>query len=259
MTKKTIFDYQAQVGLTKHMGGLEATEKLIHHSDIKSEHEVLEVGCGVGQTTVLLVKRIGCRVVAVDISEAMIEYAQKYAKKEGVSDKIEFRQGDISELPSEDERFDALFCESVTVLAPDHRKAIQEYTRVLKPGGLVGINEVLYLKDSPPDEIIDWIAHDASGGGHTRHMDSWKALLEEAGLQLDFFEVHPPDIRNELSGLIKRYGCGHFLKVMMQILWTYITDPEYRTFVRELQRGGVVPENLTEYVGYGLFVARKSL
>jgi ubiquinone/menaquinone biosynthesis C-methylase UbiE len=257
MTKKNIFDYQAEVGLTKHMGGLEATEKFIHQCEIGSEDSVLDVGCGVGQTAVLLVKRCGCHVTGVDISEGMIKSATERARKYGVTDRTEFRQGDISNLPFDDDRFDVVLSESVTTLAPDHAKAIREYSRVLKPGGALGLNETLYLKENPPEEIIAWIAKDASGGAHTRQVESWNTLIQDAGFRIETMEVHPPDIGQELKGLFKRYGCLGYLGIMARTFRMYLRDPEYRTFVREIQQEGVVPKNLNEYFGYGLFVARK--
>jgi ubiquinone/menaquinone biosynthesis C-methylase UbiE len=257
MTKKTIFDYQAEVGLTKHMGGLEATEKFIRQCEIGPEDSVLEVGCGVGQTSVLLVKRCGCRVTGLDISKAMIKSASDRARKSGVEDRTEFKQGDISDLPFEGDLFDVVLSESVTSFAPDHAQAIREYARVLKPSGLLGFNEGLYLKDDPPEEIIAWFSQDASGGGHTRTLESWKTLLQDAGFRIESLEVHPPDIGQELKGLLKRYGCIGYLGIMARIFRMYLQDPEYRMFVREVQEGGVVPKNLFEYFGYGLFVARK--
>jgi ubiquinone/menaquinone biosynthesis C-methylase UbiE len=257
MAKKTIFDYQAEVGLTKHMGGLEATEKFIHQCEIGPEDSVLDVGCGVGQTAVLLVKRCGCNVTGLDISEGMIKSATERARKYGVTDKTDFRQGDISNLPFDDNHFDVVLSESVTTLAADHAKAIREYARVLKPGGALGLNETLYLKENPPEEIVTWISKDVSGGAHTRHVESWKSLLREAGFRIESFESHPPDIGQEFKGLLKRYGCLGYLGIMARILRLFLRDPEYRTFAREIQKGGVIPKNLNEYLGYGLFVARK--
>jgi ubiquinone/menaquinone biosynthesis C-methylase UbiE len=257
MTKKNVFDYQAEVGLTKHMGGLEATEKFIRLCEIGPEDSVLDVGCGVGQTAVLLVKRCGCHVTGVDISEGMINSAIKRARKHAVIDKTDFRQGDISHLPFDDDYFDVVLSESVTTLAPDHAEAIREYGRVLKPGGLLGLNETLYLKENPPEEIIAWIAQDASGGAHTRHVESWKKLIQDAGFQIETFEVHPPEIGQELKGLLKRYGCIGYLGIIARMFRLYLRDPEYRSFAREIQKEGVVPKNLFEYYGYGLFVARK--
>ncbi|NIS79883.1 MAG: methyltransferase domain-containing protein [Anaerolineales bacterium] len=256
MSKTTVFDYQAQVGLTKHMGGLAATETLIRLCGIEAAHEVLEVGCGVGQTSVLLVKRCGCRVVGVDLRPGMLAFAEARARKHRVSDRTEFRVGDITDLPFGDKKFDVVFGESITVFAPDHAKAIHEYARVLKHGGVLGLNETVWLK-TPPPEIEAWMSRELSGGAHTRTVGDWGALMEGADLSLDVSQVHAYDIRTELRGMLQRYGCGGYLVVVLRQIGLYIRDPDYRSFVREIQQDRVIPENLDEYLGYGLFVARK--
>jgi SAM-dependent methyltransferase len=256
MSKPSVFEYQAQVGLTKHMGGLAATETLMRLCEIEPDHEVLEVGCGVGQTSALLAKRCGCRLVGVDIREGMIEFARKRARRHGLSDRTEFRLGDISNLPFEEERFDVAFGESITVFATDHAKAIMEYARVLKPGGAVGINETIWLKPPPP-EILAWLSQDLGGEAHTDVVEGWKALFEKAGLRIETAQANPINIRQEARGLLQRYGLGGFLGAMGRMLGLYLQDPEYRAFSRETRDVGVTPKNITEYLGYGLFVARK--
>jgi cyclopropane fatty-acyl-phospholipid synthase-like methyltransferase len=61
----TFFDFAAEVGLTKHIGGVEATEALIELCHIDRGKYVLDVGSGVGVTPCYIAKRIGCRVVGV--------------------------------------------------------------------------------------------------------------------------------------------------------------------------------------------------
>lgn len=63
------FDFAAEVGLTKHIGGVAATEMLIDLCHIGKGSKVLDVGCGVGVTACYLAKKWGCSVVGVDISE----------------------------------------------------------------------------------------------------------------------------------------------------------------------------------------------
>jgi ubiquinone/menaquinone biosynthesis C-methylase UbiE len=259
MKGKTVFDYQAQAGLTKHMGGLAATEKLIRMCGIDADHEVLEVGCGVGQTSALIAERTGCRLIGLDISEGMLEFARRRARSAGVADRTEFRLGDITDLPFEDERFDVVFGESITVFAPDHAKALEEYVRVVKPGGAVGINEVAWLKTPVPPEFEAWLSQDLAAGSHTRSVESWQTLLETVGMRVESVEANAIDVREETRGLLQRYGLGGMLGVFGRILRMYIRDPEYRSFVRESQEGGLIPENLSEYVGYCLLVARKPL
>ena len=82
------FDFAAEVGYTKHLGGVEATEKLVELCHIEAGKYVLDVGCGAGATAVYLTKRHGCRVAGVDISERMIERAKETASREGLADEI---------------------------------------------------------------------------------------------------------------------------------------------------------------------------
>ena len=69
----TFFDFAAEVGLTKHIGGIAATEALIELCKIGKASYVLDVGCGVGVTACFIAERVGCRVVGVDILEKMVE------------------------------------------------------------------------------------------------------------------------------------------------------------------------------------------
>ena len=129
------------MGITKHYGGYKASDTLYALCHLDSAKEVLEVGCGIGVGPVYIAKRYGCQVVAVDISEKMLNWARKRARREGVSELITFRQADILELPFEDGRFDAVIVESVLAFVENKKKAVQEVMRVTKPGGYMGINE----------------------------------------------------------------------------------------------------------------------
>ena len=256
MPKRTVFDYQAYAGLTKHLGGLEATEELIRLCEISSDDEVLEVGCGVGQTASLLAKRIGCHVVGVDLSPAMVERARERARREGVNDRTEFRVANIIDLPFEDDRFDAVYGESVTPFTTDHARAIMEYTRVVKPGGRVGLNEATWLQP-PSQDLIAWFAQDMAANATTHTAEGWEALFEGAGLQDITVRTSTINTRDEVRGLLRRFGCRGFLQSAWRALAIYVRSSEYRDFVRETREGGVVPQDTIAYLGYGLYIGRK--
>ena len=61
----TFFDFAAEVGLTKHIGGVEATEALMELCHIGTGKYVLDVGCGAGVTPCFIAQRYDCRVVGV--------------------------------------------------------------------------------------------------------------------------------------------------------------------------------------------------
>jgi len=66
-------DMQAEVGVTKHIGGFEATNELLSLCHVEDAREVLNVGCGIGVGSTTIAKKYDCHVVGVDISEKMID------------------------------------------------------------------------------------------------------------------------------------------------------------------------------------------
>ena len=251
------FDFAAEVGLTKHLGGLKATEEMIELCHIGPDSYVLDVGCGAGATPAFIAKTIGCRVVGVDISEGMVQRSWEYAKREGVLDRVEFRVADAQDLPFEDNTFDAVITESVTAFPEDKQKAVDEYARVVKPGGYVGLNESAWLKVPPPPEVVAWASQDLGASVKPLTSDEWVGLLEGAGLTDIVARTRGISVQDESRGILQRYGCGGMLRVWRRLLFLYLRNPDYRAFVKSVRQVGVVPENLNEYFGYGVYVAKK--
>lgn len=251
------FDFAAEAGFTKHLGGLEATDELVKLCHIHEGSHVLDVGCGAGATPVYLVQKYGCSVVGVDISARMIERCMEMANREGVAHKTDFRVADAQKLPFDDNRFDAVITESVTAFPEDKQKAVNEYVRVLKPGGYVGLNESTWLKTPPPPEMVAWASQEVGAQVEPLTPEAWVALLETAGLTNLVAQTREIETRDEASGMIRRYGCRGMLRVWWRMLRMYARNRAYRRFVQHLRQNAIVPQNLNEYFGYGLYVGRK--
>jgi len=253
------FDFAAEVGLTKHIGSVQATEELAELCHIGPGSYVLDVGCGAGVTPSFLAKKYGCRVVGVDILAGMIEKSRERAAREGVADRVEFRVADAQDLPFEDGLFDAVITESVTAFPPDKQKAVGEYTRVTKPGGYVGLNESTWLKVPPPPEMIAWVSQDIGATVKPLTVAEWTGLLESAGLSEVTVSVRSINVQDEAKGILQRYGCAGMLGVWRRTLALYLRNPAYRRFVKQVRQQGLTPEGLDEYFGYGLFVGQKPI
>ena len=255
--KQSFFDFAAEVGLTKHLGGLGATEELIELCHIGEGKYVLDVGCGAGQTTCYIANRHGCRVIGVDISERMIERSRERAEREGVSDMVKFRVADAQDLPFKDDLFDAVITESVTAFPKDKQRAVKEYARVTKPGGYVGLNEATWLKVPPPPELVAWASQDLGAQVKPLTTEGWTGLLEGAGLTVKVVNVHEVKVRKEAKEIVRRYGYGGMLRSIYRALSLYVRNPAYRKFVKEVRKEGVAPDNIEEYFGYGIYVGKK--
>jgi arsenite methyltransferase len=251
------FDFAAEAGLTKHLGGVEATDTLAELCHIEEGKVVLDVGCGVGATPVYLAKRYGCRVVGVDIVARMIERCEERARREGVADKTEFRVADAQDLPFDDNLFDAVITESVAAFPEDKQRAANEYVRVTKPGGYVGLNESTWLKTPPPPDVVAWASQEVGAQVEPLTREGWVELLENAGLSDVVVRIHAIDVRDEARGILRRYGGRGMLRFMWRALRMYVRNPAYRALVTRVRKEGIVPENLHEYFGYGLYVGRK--
>jgi len=256
-SQQTFFDFAAEVGLTKHIGGLEATLALLELCHLSKGKYVLDVGCGAGVTPVFIAKRYGCRVIGIDISEGMVEKSKERAKRERVMDRVEFRVADAQDLPFDDNIFDAVITESVTAFPEDKQKAVNEYVRVTKPGGYVGLNESIWRKVPQPPEVVAWVSQDVGTNVEPLTSDAWAGLLESAGLKDITVSTYEINTQDEARGILRRYRWGGMLRVLWRMLLLYARSPAYRKFVKGVREGGVTPENLEEYFGYGLFVGRK--
>jgi len=177
-------------GITKHLGGVYATQRLIKMCNIASGQFVLDIGCGTGYTAYLLAKEYQARVVAADINLDLLEEAKKRVEREKIGNMVVVKEADIHDLPFSDNTFDVVLAESVLVFC-DKVKAASEVLRVLKPHGVFGDTEATYTKP-PPAEFAKVMA-DASGTAAGIMLeDEWRAVYREAGSR----RRHPRSIRS---------------------------------------------------------------
>jgi ubiquinone/menaquinone biosynthesis C-methylase UbiE len=246
------FDFLAKLGLTKHLGSMEATRRLVEGTHIQSGQRVLEVGCGVGATVPYLVRTIGGRVVGVDLLEDMVRQALERAQAERVGHRAVFAAADARRLPFEDAHFDAVIMESVNVFFEDKRAAMREYVRVTKPGGYVGITEMTWLEPPKPEveayyrRVVYAKALEAQG---------WIDLLEDVGLEDVVGNAYPVDMPEEARGRIERYGCRGMLRVMVRTFGLLFRDRGSRAFLKDVT--GSLPQDLIGDMGYGVYVGHK--
>lgn len=251
------FDFAAEVGLTKHLGNVNATDKLVELCRINKDSYVLDVGCGSGATPTYLAQEIGCRVMGVDILPRMIDRARELALRNGVPDLTEFRIADAQDLPFPEDHFDVLITESVTAFPEDKLRAVSEYARVLKPGGHVGLNETTWLKSPQPPEIKAWAAQEVGAAVTPLTKEEWSGLMAKAGFKDLHVEVQPIDVKDEARGILARYGISGMMRILGRTVKLYFGNKNYREFVKGVTRSGITPDNLTDYFGYGIYVGRK--
>ena len=152
-------------------------------ASLREGETVLDLGAGAGFDCFLAADRVGKkgRVIGVDMTPEMIERARENAKK-GNYGNVEFRLGEIENLPVADNSVDAIISNCVINLAPDKRNVFKDAFRALKPGGRLMISDVVLLKELPgfiKNSIEAYIG--CLSGAIMR--DEYIAAIEAAGFQ----------------------------------------------------------------------------
>jgi len=160
---------------------------------LEGDEKVLDVGCGLGRTTVGVAKHLRTgKVIGIDIWDKMEipgnspERAYANAQIEGVRDRVEFKTGNVLSIPFPDNSFDVVTSSSVLNNlhgTSEKLKALEEILRVLRPGGS-------FLLREPLRDLWGFLTFTPIGVWMLLPKDGWIALLEKTGfvnLRYDYF------------------------------------------------------------------------
>ncbi len=151
-------------------------------ASLKEGEIVLDLGSGAGFDCFLAAAKVGQKgkVIGVDMTPEMIEKARDNAKKNGVEN-VEFRLGEIENLPVADNSVDVVISNCVINLSAEKPRVFQDIYRVLKPGGRIAISDIA-LKRELPDKVRQSIEAYVGCIGGAILIDEYKKIVEASGL-----------------------------------------------------------------------------
>lgn len=142
---------------------------------------VLDLGSGGGLDCFYAAQRVGAtgRVIGVDMTPEMLALARANAQKVGAPN-VEFRHGELENLPVDDATVDVIISNCVVNLAPDKARVFREAFRVLKPGGRIAISDMLARAPMPEAMRVNIAAWAACVSGAVTEQE-YIAAMRAAG------------------------------------------------------------------------------
>lgn len=172
-------------------------DELIEFAGVPRGASVLDVGCGVGGSSLHLAREHGCRSEGISISPVQVEAAARAAEAAGVADRVRFRELDANDLsPLADEAYDVVWCIECSEHIHDKRRLVEHWHRVLRPGGRVALCawcEAHGLDDARRAEFIRPVNHGMLLPGMLP-AERYCELLEASG----FFEPRFEDLTEQV-------------------------------------------------------------
>jgi SAM-dependent methyltransferase len=152
-------------------------------ASLKEGETVLDLGAGAGFDCFLAANQVGKtgKVIGVDMTPEMVQKARENAGKGGYGN-VEFRLGEIENLPVADQVVDAVISNCVINLAPDKGRVFREAFRVLKPGGRLMVSDIV-LRRPLPDFIMNSIAAYVGCMSGAVMRDEYLRVIEQAGFR----------------------------------------------------------------------------
>jgi SAM-dependent methyltransferase len=177
-----------------HGGGKGATVRLARLAELRPGMRVLDVGGGLGGPARTLAVEFGCRVTSIDLTATYVDAAEMLTAKLGLGGRVTHRVANALALPFDDASFDVVWTQNSGMNIADKAGLYAGFRRVLRPGGVLAIQEPMAGPVEPPVFPLMW-ARDA-GSSFLRRPPEMLALIEAAGFAVTAWD----DITAETAG-----------------------------------------------------------
>lgn len=238
-----------RIGARQGPGGDEETRRAIALSGLVGARElrVADIGCGTGASTLVLAEELDAHLVAIDLLEDFLRLLDGEARQRGRGEQITSVAASMDALPLPDGSLDAIWSEGA-VYNVGFERGVQDWRRLLRPGGVLAVSELTWLTGERPAELED---HWASEYPEVGTASAKLAVLEVCGYTpIGYFplpercwlENYYRPLQERFDGFLARHGHSEGARAVV-----------------EAERHEIdLYERFAPFVSYGYFVARRT-
>ena len=165
-----------------HVGGREATQELATQMELRPGLRLLDAGSGIGGPARYFAAEHGCLVTGIDLTEEFVSVARSLTQRTKLDHVAEFRHGSALSMPFENASFDRAYTIHVCMNVADKPGFFREVRRVLKPGGLFAIFDLMRIGEGPIRYPVPWAPTEETS--FVSHVGDYRDVLSAAGFHV---------------------------------------------------------------------------
>ena len=165
-----------------HVGGLESTQELAAQMDLRPELHLLDIGSGIGGPARYFAAEHLCKVTGVDLTEEFVHVSKSLTRRTKLDHLADFHHASALALPFPPATFDRAYMIHVGMNIADKSGVYREVRRMLKPGGLFVIFDIMRAADGPIRYPVPWALTEETS--FVAPVKAYRDALEAAGFRI---------------------------------------------------------------------------
>lgn len=231
-----------------HIGGREATRQLVRRLNISAGSRVLDMGCGLGGPARYVAMASTARVTGLDLTTEFVDAGRALTGQALMVDLVDLRQGSILDMPFADDHFDVAYMIHVGMNIADKTEMAAEAARVLKPGSMFAIYDIMAVDDAELSFPVPWASEPAQSMLSPPQV--YRDALEAAGFTIQS-EVDQSELAKEsFARLSDQQGTGDDAPVLgVHLVMGPDTEIKIRNMVSALHGRQIAPVQMIARLG----------
>jgi SAM-dependent methyltransferase len=226
-----------------HIGGRQATSDLAAQAGFSPGMRLLDIGCGLGGASRFFARRFACRVTGIDLTKDYVRVARELAARAGFGEEVGYETASALALPFAPETFDGATMLHVGMNIADKQRAFSEARRVLKPGGVFAIYDVMGDAEGLAFPV-PWAS--SAEASFVAGAATYRRLLSEAGFVVEKERSRAAVALDFLRKIQSRSAAGGPPPLGLHILMGATTPQKVANMIDGVARGLIAP---TEMIG----------